>query len=102
MASGTLLLPELELLIESESEQLEVEASAGRETDEEEDEAESEDQRLKDYEEFVRSQGSAGALDGTVSTEELTAAAADGVGITDKCFKAFKKRIAIAPEQVLI
>lgn len=99
VASGKLLLPELELTIESEAELLEEDGEKDNGSGDEM-EMETEEKRLKEYDDFVCSHGNSGALDGSVSTDELTAAASDGVGITDKCFKLFKKQTAVAPDQV--
>eukprot|EP00117_Sycon_ciliatum_P026031 scpid79696/ scgid5369/ Programmed cell death protein 2; Zinc finger protein Rp-8 len=100
-AAKSILLPEMELVIESEVE-LEIEDEGiGAGSDSDGDEGESEEQQLKDFKTYVQSSGGkSGALDGEVSNEELQAAAADGIGVTDACFKAFKRKIAIAPEQV--
>ena len=61
----------------------------------------SEEERMRDYENFVKAKGSDVDTDGKIDTElEALAAAGKEAMIADKQFRKFKKRIARETQQV--
>ena len=86
---NSFLFPEFEIVTEPEPE-------------EEKDAERSEEERVRDYDKFVKTQGRDVDTDGK-SDKELEALAAAGKEaiMADKQFKKFQKRIAREPQQVL-